>query len=223
MQVTLIASSGREKSWTIAKALLAHYSGYFRRTKNFKEGEQSKVILESFEPETFQLFVEFVYFGRYSYRDILSDKQRIRDSVKAWVLGDYLDAVEFKNFALKNLYDIYFPVSGPPKSTIGPEVLDYCCAMTPVKSKLYTFFRNVLIVYWHDTDVIIYDADNRETWDNIWAENPEMRSDLLYFTSQTQATRETYRYPVGDYFEEPVITDDPVFEGDLARSDIDLD
>jgi hypothetical protein len=148
LQITLIASNPAEKTWTLPKALLAHHAGYFRRTERFREGEQNKVTFESFEPEIFELFVEFVYFGHYSNTDKLEDPARIRDSARAWVLGDYLDAVAFKNFAMKSLHKIYFPADTKiPKSIVGPKLIDYCCAMATVNSKLYQFFIAVLVVY----------------------------------------------------------------------------
>jgi hypothetical protein len=33
----------------------------------------------------------------------LKDPNKIRDSAKAWVFGDYLDAIEFKNFATRGM------------------------------------------------------------------------------------------------------------------------
>lgn len=213
MQATLIASTGTEKSWTLPKALLSHHSGYFQRTRRFMENERVQVTLESFEPEIFKLFVQFIYFGRYSYRDDLSDHTRIRDSAKAWVLGDYLDAVYLKNFAMHNLHEIYFPSNDQmPKSTVGPEAIDNCCAMTPTNSKLYNFFNDVLVVYWHSLDVINYTNANRGFWEEIWDEHPELRNDLLYYTNQSEVGRKQKRCDVEDYLEELKITEEPVVE-----------
>jgi hypothetical protein len=200
MQITVIASDLAERTWTIPKSLLAHHAGYFRRTDRFKEGEQNKVTFESFEPEIFELFVEFMYFGRYSYCDDLQDATRIRDSAKAWVMGDYLDAVGFKNFALKNLHGIYFPPDNQaPRSTVGPELIDYCCAMSPVNSSLYNLISDVLIVFWDDCNVVIYNDTNNKQWDEIWDEHRKFRNSILYYTNQTKSGRAMRRLPVKDY------------------------
>jgi hypothetical protein len=195
MQVTLIASNLAEKTWMLPKALLAHHAGYFRRTERFREGEQNKITLESFQPEIFELIVEFVYFGRYSNIDKLEDTARIRDSARAWVLGDCLDAVAFKNFAMKSLHNIYFPAHTKiPKLTVGPKLIDYCCAMTTGNSKLYQFFIAVLVGYWHDNDIICYSHKEREQWDAIWDEHRDVRSDVLFYTNQKPSIRkESYR------------------------------
>jgi hypothetical protein len=202
MQVTLIASNSEEKTWTIPKALLAHHAGYFRRADRFKEGEEHKVTLESFDPEIFELFVEFMYFGRYSYRDNLQDGTRIRDSAKAWVLGDYLDAVELKNFAMRNLYSIYFPPDNQmPKSKVGPELVDYCCTNSPVVSHLYALLKDILITYWHDINIIRYSRETCEKWNTIWDEHRDLRNDVLYYTNQDPESRSLARMSVESYLE----------------------
>jgi hypothetical protein len=201
MQVTLIAANSEETSWTIPKALLAHHAGYFRRADQFKEGEENKVTLESFDPEIFELFVEFVYFGRYSYRD-LQDGTRIRDSAKAWVLGDYLNAVEFKNFAMKNLHSFYFPPNDQvSKSKVEPELVDYCCTNSPVTSYLYALFRDILITYWHDNSITNYRRETREKWNTIWDEHRDFRNDVLYYTNQDPEHRGQARKSVESYLE----------------------
>jgi hypothetical protein len=202
MQVTLIDSNSEEKTWMFPKALLAHHAGYFRRADRFKEGEENKVTLESFDPEIFELFVEFIYFGRYSYRDDLQDVTRIRDSAKAWVLGDYLDAVEFKNFAMKNLHSIYFPPDNQmPKSTVGPELVEYCCSNSPVTSHLHALFKDILITYWHDIVIIHYRQETREKWNTIWDEHRDFRNDVLYYTNQEPEHRSEARKSVESYLE----------------------
>jgi hypothetical protein len=143
-----------------------------------------------------------MYLGHYNRRDDLENSTRIRDSAKAWVLGDYLDAVEFKNFAMKDLHSIYFPPKNKqPLSTIGPELVDYCCAMTPVRSKLYALTTDVLIVYWHDNKIVQYSSDNREEWDKIWDEHRDLRSDVLFLTNQKTAVRKSRDRGVEHYLE----------------------
>jgi hypothetical protein len=88
MQVTVRSESGEERSWTLPKALLSHYSGYFTRLRNFKEGEEGAVVLQDFDMVVFRS---------------LKDPNKIRDSAKAWVFGDYFDATEFKNFATRGM------------------------------------------------------------------------------------------------------------------------
>jgi hypothetical protein len=86
MQVTVRSESSEERSWTLPKALLSHYSGYFTRLRNFKEGEEGAVVLQDFDMVVFRSFVEFIYYGRYSCRDNLKDLNKICGSAKAWGL-----------------------------------------------------------------------------------------------------------------------------------------
>jgi hypothetical protein len=65
MQVTVKSEFGEERSWTIPKAPLSQYSGYFTRLRNFKEGEEGAVVLRDFDMVVFRSFVEFIYYGRY--------------------------------------------------------------------------------------------------------------------------------------------------------------
>jgi hypothetical protein len=163
MQVTVKSESGEERSWTLPKALLSHCSGYFARLRHFKEGEEGAVVLHDVEPDIFRVFVEFIYYGRYSYQDDLNDHNRIRDSAKAWVFGDYLDAVDFKNFAIRNLYDIYFPPGhADPKAGIGANAIEYCCKNTTAHSPLHSLYLKFAITWFHRRDLVHYTAENRQ-------------------------------------------------------------
>tara|TARA_R110002003_G_scaffold121_5_gene10700 strand:+ start:37872 stop:38525 length:654 start_codon:yes stop_codon:yes gene_type:complete len=192
MEVTIVSPSGDTSTWGLPKALLFRYSGYFQRAtrpETSKESEDNKVTLEDFEPEIFKLFIEFMYYGRYSYRDDLTDSFKVRDSAKAWVLGDYLDAVEFKNFAIRNLYDIYFPSDGSPKTSVGPAAIQHCCSTTLATSRLYNLYCDFLVVYWHDSTIIQYSAENQHEWEDIWDKHREFRNNVLYFTNQKPKVR----------------------------------
>lgn len=115
--------------------------------ERFKEGQQNKATLESFQPEIFERFMESMYYGHYSCPDDTGDK--ISEYAEAWVLGDYLDAMEFKNFAMRKLHLLYFrPNKIAPGGQVGPSTIDYCCAMTPANSKLVKLCTDVLIAYW---------------------------------------------------------------------------
>ncbi|KAH7077720.1 hypothetical protein BKA63DRAFT_270785 [Paraphoma chrysanthemicola] len=212
MEVTVTSSSSDTAAWGLPKALLSHHSGYFQRATRpctFRESEDNKVTLEDFEPEVFKLFIEFMYYGRYTYRDDLADKLKVRDSAKAWVLGDYLDAVEFKNFAMRNLYDIYFPANGEPKTGIGPAAIEHCCSATLQNSPLQELYLDCLVVYWHDIRVILYDPSYRSQWDEIWDRHRELRNEILYYTNQAPEGRLEKKKTLDHYFAALSITDEP--------------
>jgi hypothetical protein len=168
--------------------------------ERFKEGQQNKVTLESFRSEIFQLFVEFIYYGQYSCAPDTANK--ISEYAEAWVMGDYLDATDFKNFAMRKLYSLYCrPKPGAPIGEVDPLTIDYCCAMTPASSKLVKFYTDVLIAYWHEIDVIIYRKTHRAAWSEIWNEHTTLRDDVLYFTSQSADGRLEKLGPVECYLE----------------------
>jgi hypothetical protein len=209
MQVIVKSESGEEKSWAIPKALLSRHSGYFIRLRNFKEGEDGAVVLQDFDPDIFRLFVEFIYYGRYSYLDDLEDQNRIRDSARAWVLGDYLDAVEFKNFAMRNLHDIYFPPGdAKPKVGIGANAIDYCCKHATARSTLNNLYLKFTIKWYHDQDLIGYTAKNRWEWDALWDEHRAFRNRLLYYLNQRECERARFMDSLEQFMEKLAVTDE---------------
>lgn len=62
--------------------------------------------------------------GQYTWRDDMRVRDGIRESAKAWMLGEYLEAAEFQNLAMRNLYNTY---RGRPRSGIGPDAIGYVC------------------------------------------------------------------------------------------------
>lgn len=178
---------------------------------NFKEGEEGAVVLAEFEPDIFNLFVEFMYFGRYSYRDDLNDPMRIRDSAKTWILGDYLDAVEFKNFAMRKLYDIYLPAGGgKPKAAITAFTVKYILERVLTGSPLETLYKHVLVKYYHDTLVVKNEMKDVHSWNEVWDRFAVFRNDLLYFLNQGESARETMVGRVEEYMEKREATKDSV-------------
>ncbi|KAJ4305195.1 hypothetical protein N0V90_000726 [Kalmusia sp. IMI 367209] len=211
MAVKITSKTGEPRIWSISKALLFYYSGYFERVGRldaFIEGRTNKASFPDFEPDTFEPFIEFIYYGRYSYKDDLIGALRIRDSAKAWVSGDYLDAVEFKNLAIRNLYDIYMPSGGGrPKSGIGPDMVDYCCSKTAPRSRLSMFVLSVLLQNWHHKDIIHYQKKNGK-WNDVWEQHSEFRNDLLYFTNQDLKIRGEYMRNLDFFLERLAIVDE---------------
>jgi len=210
MQVTVKSESGEEKSWTIPLALLVHHSGYFLRLRNFQEGEKAAVVLPDFELDVFRFFVEFMYYGRYSFVDDLNHQNRVRDSAKAWVLGDYLDATEFKNFAMQNLHDIYFPSGNArPKVGIGADAISHCCRNTIAKSPLHNLYLKFTIRWFHDGDLINYTSKTRAAWEALWEEHPAFRNSLLYYLNQCEADRASFMENLDEFMEKLTIKDEP--------------
>jgi hypothetical protein len=211
IEIKITSEDGDSRTWGLPKALLSHHSTYFQRacrSEIFTEGQTNKVEIRDFEPETFEMFVEFMYFDRYTYKDDLTDYLRVRDSAKAWVLGDYIDAVGFKNFAIRNLYNIYMPsgIDANPKTGIGPEMVDYCCSRTLPNSHLSELVKVFLIHNWHSVALIRYDYPT-DSWNAIWDRHAEFRNDLLYLTQQSIDGRQRDR-DVNNYLEQLTVVDE---------------
>jgi hypothetical protein len=191
------------------KALLNHHSGYFIRLNNFKEGEENTVILQDFDFDVFAYFVESIYYGSCDYRDNLEDRSKIRGSAKAWVLGDYLDATEFKNLAMRNLHDAYFP-SGrkDPKVDISANAIDFCCRNSPVDSPLQNLYLKLAIRWWHRI-VVDCSIANCSEWSAIWDQYPSFRDDLRYWLNSKEEQRWEYRDSIDGFLETLTVTGEP--------------
>lgn len=219
MEIKVTSEAGDSRTWGLPKALLTHHSGYFKRACRsdiFVEGQDNKVEIRDFEPDTFDMFVEFMYYGRYMHKDDLENYFCVRPSAKAWVLGDYLDAVEFKDFAMHYLHEIYMPTAdddeiddNSPLTGIGPGMIGYCCSKTAPQSRLYRLVKAFLVQNWHDNQFIQYDYTNREEWDSVWAQHPELVSDLLFHTQQEKFGRVEHEPELEHYLEALDINDEP--------------
>ncbi|OSS51335.1 hypothetical protein B5807_03985 [Epicoccum nigrum] len=91
--------------YTVHPGLLAHHSEYFKRALNgsWIEAEERLIKLEDVDCETFKIFLEWLYTGRYPKDDFFCrpklftcvDVQLTR--VKTCEFGDRFQITEFKN------------------------------------------------------------------------------------------------------------------------------
>jgi hypothetical protein len=180
-----------ETSWTIPRALLNSRSGYFQRLDKFKEGKEGAAKLPGFEPKVFGLFVQFLYYHNYSTVDVIESLFQTRIDTKAWVLGDYLDAPEFKDFAMHRLYFAYFPKQPSQlQACISAEVIDYDCSNSASGSSLDKLFKSIAVRYWHDQGVVEITPENNDAWNMKWDNYPDFRNYVLYLLNQTKDERE---------------------------------
>jgi hypothetical protein len=110
---------------------------------------------------------------------------------------------------MRNLYDIYFPANGEPKTGIGPAAIEHCCSATLQNSPLQELYLDCLVVYWHDIRVILYDPSYRSQWDEIWDRHRELRNEILYYTNQAPEGRLEKKKTLDHYFAALSITDEP--------------
>jgi hypothetical protein len=182
--------NGKSSSWDLPCALLKQHSGYFRRVEKFREANEGIVNLEDQDAKYFNYFVEFLYYGHYTLSDDPVGSDGIRDDAKAWVLGDYLDAPEFKNCAMRSLYDTYFPTSGSCGVSINARTIDYCCSNSGLNSPLRKLYESAAIGYWHDQRVVALSRSNKDKWDRVWQKHPEFSATLIFYLNSSVETRE---------------------------------
>jgi hypothetical protein len=121
-----------------------------------------------------------MYYERYSDTDDLSDHSKVRDSARAWVLGDYLDAPEFKMFALKHLFDIHgVSAHGRQSATINPETIDYVCSNSNESSEIYKLYQAVVAAGWSTRSFVKFDDKNKRLWNEVWDKHSGFRNNLF--------------------------------------------
>lgn len=181
MTVKVVSAAGCARTWTIPHALLMHHSGFFKRVKRFREGTELKVELVDTEPHIFQLFIQFLYYGKYDDKDDLANHEKIRDSAKAWVLGDYLDAPTFKALAIRGLCDVYLPECKRPypRSGFGPETIDFCCDHSTPDSSLYRLYLTIAGMFWTHRKIVHITKENEYAWTAVWDTHPHFRNELF--------------------------------------------
>lgn len=69
-------------------------------THRCRKGHEGEVDLKDQDPKVFGYFVSFLYYLMFETAE-WTDGDGIDVYAKAWVLGEYLDAPEFKNFAMR--------------------------------------------------------------------------------------------------------------------------
>ncbi|CBX99902.1 predicted protein [Plenodomus lingam JN3] len=152
-----------------------------KRVKRFREGTELKVELVDTEPHIFQLFIQFLYYGKYDDKDDLANHEKIRDSAKAWVLGDYLDAPTFKALAIRGLCDVYLPECKRPypRSGFGPETIDFCCDHSTPDSSLYRLYLTIAGMFWTHRKIVHITKENEYAWTAVWDTHPHFRNELF--------------------------------------------
>lgn len=202
IEVTIVSSSGETGVWNLPKAILSQHSVYFQhalRSGRFKESEVGKVTISDFEPDIFKLFIQHMLYGRYITHSYNSPEGvSLLDNIKAWVLGDYLTAVDFQNFAARSLYAVIMPAkNGHFGFCISSAMVKYCYSKCPPDSPLGRLLTDSLIRCW-STVMIDCQVNNRVEWEEIWDEHPDFRNELLFNTA-TSTNRLQYMASIEKY------------------------
>ncbi|KAF2655866.1 hypothetical protein K491DRAFT_577611, partial [Lophiostoma macrostomum CBS 122681] len=146
----------------------------------FRENKDGIVHITNTDSKTFGLLVQWIMFAYYEDHDDLTNHRIVRNSAKAWVLGDYLVAPGFKNYAMLQLYNIYHPKDGSaPKSGICPATIKHCCSHSPVNSPLRNLYFDIMLELFKDKTVVNYSDKLRQEWDEVWELHRDFSNDLM--------------------------------------------
>jgi hypothetical protein len=175
-------------TWTIPKALLSHYSEYFKQicSAECQEGQQHVTILREIFPKTFQKFVQWMYFDTAPIRDMdPGTGTRVWDQLRAWALGIKLKATGFKHRVLSGLFDAY-SMRNPTHSQMQTCVITWCGRAPISKSPLRAFLIHTLAEHWIYANYIKEDIDH---WMQRLKEYPEVQAELLQKMAGMRAGR----------------------------------
>jgi hypothetical protein len=141
----VIVGTGKDvATWHIPKGLLSHHSAFFHAACNgpFKERVENRITFEDCDPGTFQVFVQWIYYGECPLAEDISE-DRLLQGWSAWVLGDQIMARGFQNHVMKLLYQFHWCGYGLP-TIILPDEADYCWRNTTQHSKLRKFMLRAI-------------------------------------------------------------------------------
>ncbi|CAN9100840.1 unnamed protein product [Alternaria alternata] len=132
------------KNWVIPKALLSHHSGFFRVACDgpFEEGIENKITLHDCRPEVFEAFVHWLYFATLSH--LKPEWDYIYGSFRLWILGDRLLVADFKNAAMRDLYDVHVV----REQSVEPHEIEFIWKHTARGSALRRLVLDIVSLNW---------------------------------------------------------------------------
>lgn len=110
----------------------------------------------------------------------------------AWNLGNYLEAPEFQNYAMRRLFCAY---SSPHINPMSPKILN-CVEIYPTNYGIKRFFQDYVLRNWGDDSKIHHDD---EVWSTILGNDSEFRKIFLQTTSKPLQERRKEPMNLDDY------------------------
>lgn len=194
------------RSWTISQALLCYHSSFFSAATQggFEEAVEKRVALTEVDPSVFELFVEFIYYGKSNQmRDEFQSEALLY--AQAWVLGGIIGAVRFKNHCIRRICEQCIPTAsgfGIDGGYIEPETALYCFNNTTAESKLTALFQDAIICFWDNGEFIRAETKaDEEEWMALFEDHEAFKNKLLFALRQGTEDRSSVLKDVGSYFE----------------------
>lgn len=168
--------------WYLPQALLSHHSRFFKAacSCDFREKEKNRIELPSDSHAVFALFVEWMYYGYYTLPTpkffapaVPSEPGNMH--ARCAVLGDKILSNNFKNYAMRRLYEQHSD-SAPIPGTLTTEDAVYVLNNTAVGSKLRQLYVDYITQHFTTPKRL---AGSTEEWDGILLKYPDARSFIL--------------------------------------------
>ncbi|EWY79531.1 hypothetical protein FOYG_17332 [Fusarium oxysporum NRRL 32931] len=160
------------ETWFLPMNLVSHYSPYAKEScSSSSERSCKQLMLQDHQPGIFGLFVEWLYYGCYQGFSAVSGPNI---DAQCWVLGNKLLCVEFQNYAMRRLYDLYTrPMFGRPMTC---DDVRYVWGNTSPDSKLRKFHMNFVVDHFGSSVKLFGSSTD---WDAILQNQSEIRISLL--------------------------------------------
>ena len=145
MEVT-ITDGTMTSTWSIPKALLSHYSEFFRVACNgpFKEAHTNKITLPDCMPGVLQVFIQWMYFNNMPFAQECKDG--VWNVFRVWALADRLVSKEFKNCVMRDIYDVHV-VKGGSGDKFSAQEIEWIAENAGRACRLRTWFIDTLALH----------------------------------------------------------------------------
>jgi hypothetical protein len=173
------SSSSSRYVWNVEQDLISHYSptlwdAYNRPRHSHGQGtnEKTVVTLPEDDPYIFELFYMWMLDGTITQRttSLVARDQAVNPDLQAWVFGDQMRSIGFKNYILNRIYDQHVMNLSP--KAVTPADVAYVFKHTADASKLRQFYLDLFPKQWKSMPCISRDF---QEWDNVVREHKDFR------------------------------------------------